>query len=414
MRRAGILLAALCAGIFALQGASAGASQLCDTMRGWLHRGGGPASGLLVVEAESGDVVCGSAVQRQRPLASNTKLFTTATALARLGPRTRIPTRVFADGRIDARGTLHGSLYLKGGGDPTLGTPAFLDSYMPGLGTNLFRLKRRIREAGIERITGRLYADDTIFDRRRGVADSGYATSVYIGPLSGLAFNAGFAGASSASGFSSNPAKLAASKLARSLRAGGVGVPARVALGRTPRGAERVGVVRSPILSRIADLTNVYSNNFFAEQLLKLLGARFGKRGSTPAGAAVVRSFARSLGSGVHAVDGSGLTRSNRASPRQVVDLLLGMREQETGEEFIQDLPLTGAEGTVDDRTVGTAAHRRCRAKTGTISGVSTLSGYCFNASGRVMAFSILMGSVSSLYSAHLYQDRIAAAVASY
>jgi D-alanyl-D-alanine carboxypeptidase/D-alanyl-D-alanine-endopeptidase (penicillin-binding protein 4) len=116
----------------------------------------------------------------------------------------------------------------------------------------------------------------------------------------------------------------------------------------------------------------------------------------------------------VQAVDGSGLTRSNRASPREVVDLLLGMQEEEAGEEFIQDLALTGQEGTVDGRMRGTAAYGRCRTKTGTISGVSNLSGYCFNRSGRVMAFSILMGSVSSTSVAHLYQDRIAGLVAGY
>ena len=51
------------------------------------------------------------------------KLFTTATALSRLGPESRIPTKVLSDGRLDADGVLHGSLYLQGGGDPALGTP---------------------------------------------------------------------------------------------------------------------------------------------------------------------------------------------------------------------------------------------------------------------------------------------------
>lgn len=412
MRRAVILLIASCAAL--LLAAPAQASRVCDQMRGWLSQGGGPASGLLVVEAESGDVVCAKAAGRPRPLASNMKMFTTAAALSKLGPETRIPTKVFADGKVDASGTLHGSLYLQGGGDPTLGTPTFYNGYLGGLGTNVFALKPQIRATGIERITGRLYADDTIFDRRRGVADSGYATSPYIGPLSGLAFNSGFSGSTSASGFSSDPAKLAATKLARSLRSAGVAVPAQVALAPTPLNADRVAIVRSPELTRIVNLTNVYSDNYFAETLIKLLGARFGGAGTTAAGAAVVRSFARSLGSGVNAVDGSGLTRSNRASPRQIVDLLRAMREELVGDEFIQDLALTGVEGTVDDRTHGTAAYRRCRTKTGTISGVSNLSGYCFNASGRVMVFSILMGSVGNLSLAHLTQDRIAGAVASY
>jgi D-alanyl-D-alanine carboxypeptidase/D-alanyl-D-alanine-endopeptidase (penicillin-binding protein 4) len=342
------------------------------------------------------------------------KLFTTATALARLDPDSRIPTKVFADGRVDSGGILHGSLYLQGGGDPALGTPSFYNGYLAGLGTNLFSLVPQVRAAGIRAISGRLYADDTIFDRRRGVADSGYATSPYIGPLSGLAFNSGFSGSTSSSGFSSDSAKLAASKLARALGAAGVAVPPQVALGVAPANAERVALIRSPALSRIVDVTNVYSDNFFAEMLIKLLGARLGGAGTTAAGAAVVEDFARSLGSGVHAVDGSGLTRSNRASPRQVVELLLAMREEPAGDDFIQDLALTGKEGTVDDRMVGTAAYARCRTKTGTLTGVSNLSGYCFNKSGRIMAFSILMGSVADTGYAHLQQDRIAGLVAGY
>jgi len=413
MRRGAILLVVASAALLLLA-ASAQASQTCDRMRGWLQAGGGAASGLIVVEAESGQVVCASAAGTQRPLASNMKLFTTATALSKLGPQTRISTELMGDGRLDAAGTFHGSLYLKGGGDPALGTPAFYNSYLAGLGTNLFALKAQARAAGIEAVTGRLYADATIFDRRRGVADSGYATSPYIGPLSGLAFNSGFSGSTSASGFSADPAKLAATKLARALRAGGIAVPTQVALATAPTGAKRLGVVRSPTLTRIVDTTNVYSDNFFAETLIKLLGARFGGAGTTAAGAAVVSAFASSNGSGVHAVDGSGLTRSNHASPRQVADLLLAMRSDPAGEDFVEDLAVTGQEGTVDDRMGGSAAYGRCRVKTGTLTGVSNLSGYCFNEGGRVMVFSILMGSVGSVSTAHLYQDRIAAAVASY
>jgi D-alanyl-D-alanine carboxypeptidase/D-alanyl-D-alanine-endopeptidase (penicillin-binding protein 4) len=386
----------------------------CDQMRSWLRQGGGSASGLVVVDAETGKTVCAAAPGRQRPLASNMKLFTTSTVLSRLGPETRVPTKVFRDGKIDAHGVLHGSLYLQGGGDPTLGTPSFYDGYLAGLGTNLLALTPQIKAAGITSVTGRLYADDTVFDRLRGVADSGYATSSYIGPLSGLDFNSGFRGSTSSSGFASDPAKLAATTLAGSLRAAGVSIPSQVALRPTPAYAERVGLILSPTLSQIVNTTDVWSDNFFAEMLIKLLGARLGGAGTTAAGAQVVESFARSHGSGVHAVDGSGLTRSNRASPRQVVNLLLAMRHDPAGDEFIQDLALAGHEGTVEDRMHGTAAYGRCRTKTGTITGVSNLSGYCFNRSGRVMAFSILMAGVGNLTLAHLDQDRIAGAVAGY
>jgi D-alanyl-D-alanine carboxypeptidase/D-alanyl-D-alanine-endopeptidase (penicillin-binding protein 4) len=414
MRRSATLFFAVAAAFLLLSTGSAQAGPSCDQMRSWLHQGGGGASGLLVVEAESGTVVCASAPGRPRSLASNMKLFTTSTALSRLGPETRIPTKVFRDGPIDAHGVLHGSLYLQGGGDPALGTPAFYDSYLAGLGTNVFALTPQIKAAGIKSVTGRLYADDTIFDRLRGVADSGYATSPEIGPLSGLDFNSGFRGSTSSSGFASDPAKLAAAKLAASLRANGIGLTPQIALRPTPPNAERVAMVRSPALTRIVNTTDVWSDNFFAEMLIKLLGARLGAAGTTAAGASVVEAFARSHNSGVHAVDGSGLTRSNRASPRQVVNLLLAMREDPVGEDFIQDLALAGHEGTVADRMHGTAAYGRCRTKTGTLTGVSNLSGYCFNKSGRVMVFSVLMNSVGNLSLAHLDQDRIAGAVAGY
>lgn len=414
MKRILLALLVISAGLFLLGAGIAQASASCNQMRSWLRQGGSGASGLVVVDAETGKTVCAASPSRQRPLASNMKLFTTSTALSRLGPETRIPTKVFRDGPIDSRGVLHGSLYLQGGGDPALGTPTFYDSYLAGLGTNLLELTPQIKAAGITSVTGRLYADDTIFDRLRGVADSGYATSSYIGPLSGLDFNSGFRGSTSSSGFASDPAKLAATTLAGSLRSSGIAIPLQVALRPTPAYAERVGVILSPTLDQIVNTTDVWSDNFFAEMLIKLLGARLGGAGTTAAGAQVVAAFAHSHGSGVHAIDGSGLTRTNRASPRQVVNLLLAMRKDPAGDDFIQDLALAGHEGTVEDRMHGTAAYGRCRTKTGTITGVSNLSGYCFNRSGRVMAFSILMAGVGNLTLAHLDQDRIAAAVARY
>ena len=223
-----------------------------------------------------------------------------------------------------------------------------------------------MRRAGIKRVTGRLYADDTIFDRLRGVADSGYATSAEIGPLSGLDFNSGFAGGSS-SHFSSDPAKLAAAKLARALRRAGVRVP--------PQGRARRDARRTPkrwrssaprTLSRIVNITDVYSDNFFAEMLIKLLGADFGSgrddrrrrrggRATTPAAWAPAST----------PVDGSGLTRSNRASPaagrRRCCS---AMREPaRSAKNSSRTSPLAGKKGTVAGRMQGTAAYGRCRAQ---------------------------------------------------
>lgn len=414
MRKSLVPALAACLGLFLALTGTAAAANSCAQMKSWLTAGGGASSGLYVVDAESGEVVCARAADAPRPLASNTKLFTTSAALAKIGPETRIPTKVMTDGTVDAAGVLHGSLYLQGGGDPTLGTPAFYDSYLAGLGTNIFALVPQLKRAGIKQVTGRLYGDETIFDRKRGVLDSDYATSQYIGPLSGLDFNSGFAGNTSAGHFSSNPAKLATQTLDNSLRHSGIKISPTIALGKTPKGAKSVAVIRSHPLNEIVNTTDVYSDNFFAEMLEKLLGARFGGAGTTAAGTNVVEQYAAEMGSEIHQVDGSGLTRSNEASPHEVVDLLLGVRKSEIGEDFIEDLALAGHEGTTAGRMKGTPAYGRCRLKTGTLTGVSNLSGYCFNADGRVMAFSTLMASVGSTEFAHLEQDRIAGAVAGY
>jgi D-alanyl-D-alanine carboxypeptidase/D-alanyl-D-alanine-endopeptidase (penicillin-binding protein 4) len=389
--------------------------KFCKALRTRLVRGGGTASSLFVVDARTGRAVCARAATRQRSLASNMKLFTTATALTRFGPEARISTRVFAEGRIDGNGVLHGSLYLKGGGDPTLGSPAFYDAFHGGLGTDLYALVRQLHgRAGLRKVTGRLYADDTIFDRLRGVADSGYATSPEIGPLSGLEFDSGFAD-SHASRFAPDPARVAATKLVDGLRGSGIAIRRQIALAPVNEDRARaIASVESPTLSAIVNYTDVNSYNFFAEMLIKLIGAHFGAEGSTAAGAAVIEAFAHSKGSGVHAVDGSGLTRSNRASPLQVVRFLEAMLQSRISDQFVSDLALAGHEGTVADRMHGTAADGRCRTKTGTLTGVSNLSGYCFNQDGKVMIFSILMNGVRDLTLAHAEQDRIAAAVAGY
>jgi serine-type D-Ala-D-Ala carboxypeptidase/endopeptidase (penicillin-binding protein 4) len=414
MRKGSIAALAACLGLLLALAGPAAAANSCAQMKSWLKAGGGSQSGLQVVDTETGEVVCASGAETMLPLASNTKLFTTATALSKLGPSSTIPTKVMTDGTIDAEGVLHGSLYLQGGGDPALGTPAFYDSYLAGLGTNIFALVPQLKRAGIKQVTGRLYGDDTIFDRKRGVADSGYATSVYIGPLSGLDFNSGFAGNTSSSHFSSDPAKLATQTLDNSMRHSGIKLSPTIALGKTPADAKSVAVIHSPPISEIVNTTDVYSDNFFAEMLEKLLGARFGGAGTTAAGTKVVEEYAQSLGSDIQQIDGSGLTRTNLASPADVVNLLMGVQKSAIGDEFIQDLALSGKEGTTAGRMKGTAAYGRCRLKTGTLTGVSNLSGYCFNTDGKIMAFSTLMGSVGSTETAHYYQDKIAGAVASY
>jgi serine-type D-Ala-D-Ala carboxypeptidase/endopeptidase (penicillin-binding protein 4) len=394
--------------------ATISSNRICPALRR-LAKSGNSRAGLRVKNLKSGKTVCGLSSTTKRALASNTKIFTTAATLARLGTNHRFRTRVFAGGEVSQRGVLRGNLYLEGGGDPTLGTREFLDRYLAGEGTDIARFAREVKQSGIKTVTGRVWGDDTIFDRRRGVPDSGFATSPWIGPLSGLSFNAGYT-SGAMTRFSSDPGKLAARTLARELRKQGVSVRKEIAMGKTPakfkRKANLVSQVRSPDMTWMARVTNLNSNNFFAEMLHKGLGAAERKAGTTSAGAKVVARYAAALGSAIDNADGSGLTYGNMSSPANVVKLLSRVRGKKFGDPFVASLPVAGVDGTLANRMRGSAAQGNCHAKTGTLTGVSALSGYCFNKSGRKFAFSILMNGVYDLGAAHRGQDKIAALIA--
>ena len=155
------------------------------------------------------------------------------------------------------------------------------------------------------------------------------------------------------------------------------------------------------------------SNNFFAEMLLKRLAATTGKRGTRDRGALLVEEFARDTGTIVNASDGSGLSRKNRVSPEHVGRLLVEVAGDADDAAALRDsLPVAGREGTLADRMRGTAAEGNCAAKTGTLDGVTALSGYC-DAGTRTLAFSILMNDVN-VDAGRRAQDEIAAAIARY
>jgi serine-type D-Ala-D-Ala carboxypeptidase/endopeptidase (penicillin-binding protein 4) len=371
------------------------------------------ASGAWVYDGEAGEVIFGKRSAKGRIPASNMKVFTTAAAFTRFGATGKLETQIWQKGQVQG-GVLKGNLFLVGGGDPSLATGGF-GRRTHGVFTSLAPLATQVRAAGISKVTGRLYADDSIFDHKRGVVDSHGRTSPFIGPLSGLDFNSGHT--SSGGGFSPDPARTAAASMLSSLRGAGVRVSKGVKLKRLPRGSSvvQLGAVSSPGMAKLIRETDLYSNNHWAEMLLKGLGARFRGKGTTRAGAAVVRGFLGTLGiTAVHQVDGSGLSRPNRAAPAALGALLNGMLANPDADQFEQALPLAGVEGTLRKRMRGTAAAAHCRAKTGTLHDVSALSGYCFNGGSRVMVFSILMNSVRSVVAAQRIQDRMVAAIASY
>ena len=187
--------------------------------------------------------------------------------------------------------------------------------------------------------------------------------------------------------------------------------PARI--GIAPEGAVLLGEWASPRMSVIVKNTNRPSDNYMAETLLKALGADYGGGGTTAAGVAVARVHAAEYGAEPTMVDGSGLSRRNFTTPRDVVELLAGMDQGELAEPMLISLAVAGQSGTLVDRMRGTAAQGRCRAKTGTLDGVSNLAGICHSRSGARTAFAILMSNIS-VWRAHPLQNKMAAALARY
>jgi D-alanyl-D-alanine carboxypeptidase/D-alanyl-D-alanine-endopeptidase (penicillin-binding protein 4) len=393
--------------------AAAGTESQLRTSLDRSMRSAGAASGALVVDLGDGRTLYSRAADTPRVPASNEKLYTTSTALARFGPSGRLLTRVLGDGQLDDAGVYRGNLYLRGGGDPTFGSDAF-NRRAYGTGASVTELAAAVQAAGVTRVTGFVYGDETYFDGLRGGPDSGFAFSIYIGaPLSALAFNRGLAN-SQGSAIQRRPARYAAERLLRALRAEGVSVSRGAAERAAPGAAREVATVSSPPMATLARLTNVSSDNFFAEMLLKSIGGRFGTRGSTAGGATAVMSWLRENAIGARVSDGSGLSRRNRTTPRQVVRLLDHMdRTEELAVPFRGSLAVGCRSGTLAGRMCGTRASGRCRGKTGTLTGVSALSGYCDVGGERVIAFSILMNGVSA-GGARSLQDRMAAAIASY
>ena len=349
---------------------------------------------------------------KRRILASNTKLFTTAAYLAKFGPEHRLRTRVWASGKRTGKDqrVLDGRIVLVGDGDPALSNRSFARRHgLPH--TPMKPLARAVKRAGILRVNGGIRADDTIFDRKRSVPQTGITGGPYLSPLSGLSFDSGYDGGR----FASDPARVAGKRLKQALRNVGVKVLGRVTIGRSPaRLRERppLGEVQSPGTLALLAETNKPSNNFFAEMLLKRLGAKSGTRATTKRGAARAERFAKSVGSGVRMENGSGLSRRNVASARQVGKLLVAMyRRSELWPTWFESLAIAGRDGTLASRMRGTAAEGRCRGKTGTINGVSALSGYCEAGRGGLVAFSILMQTANTT-AARYAQDRMVAAIA--
>ncbi len=406
-----VLLAGTAAAAGAQPTSSAGAR--CPKHSGRASVRPGPQSGAYVLDLTTGQVLFSQAANTGRLPASVEKLYTTSTALLRLGPTTTFGTSLLGTGSRDPDGVWNGTLYLEGGGDPTFGSVGF-DQAWYGTGATMRTLiANLLRSTGITAVDGRIVGDESYWDSRRGTPATGFQRSSEVeGELSALAFDRGYTN-NQGTAFQFHPALYAAQQLAGGLRAFGIKLPGiRISTGRTPSDATPLASVHSPPLSTLIQLTNTPSDNYLAESLLKDIGARLGGAGTTAAGAAVVRAELLSkFGIDPRLDDGSGLSRYDLTTPAQVVTVLKGMA---TNSVFVNSLALMGQTGTLQDEGLGTIAQNNCRGKTGTLHDVANLAGYCEARDGDTLAFAFLANGLGDPDYVHEVEASMAAAVAKY
>jgi serine-type D-Ala-D-Ala carboxypeptidase/endopeptidase (penicillin-binding protein 4) len=368
-----------------------------------LHNRLGASAGAYVVDLTDGSVLYSHRDALALAPASNEKLFVTSAALMKFGPAGTLTTSLEATpgASVDDDGVLHGDVYLVGGGDPTLGD------------AGLSALADQLAAGGVTKIDGAVIGDESAFDTLRGGPDSAYRPDSDLGGwLTALSWRHGRAG-------STGPARAAATKLAAMLKARKLtytkkpraGSLSAVAGGGVAANPEPLATLNSPQVRSLIQLTNVPSENFYAEMLVKALGAHYGGGGSTAAGLGVVRDVLAGFGVHPKLVDGSGLSRADKTTARQVVRLLERMDGQDVAATWRASLPLAGKSGTLRTRMRGTAASGRCAAKTGSLIGVSALSGYCTTTGGQNVAFSFIENRVCSSC-AKKVEDRMVSAIA--
>jgi serine-type D-Ala-D-Ala carboxypeptidase/endopeptidase (penicillin-binding protein 4) len=354
-------------------------------------------TGAIVLDLQTGGTLFAHNARLSLEPASNEKLATTYGALTALGPSFRIETDVLGEGRQEGA-TWRGNLVLKGYGDPALSF------------AQLNSLARQVAADGIRHVSGRIVGDESWFDTRR--TGAGWKPDFYLHQspaLSALIVNRGWTGRFE----TTRPALMAALAFRRDLRHAGVGVHGGTVIGVASAQAAPIADVESAPLSALVRHMDVVSDNFYAEMLLKEVGAVQGSGGSAPAGLAVERRLLRAAGvplDGVRMADGSGLSALDRWTPSDLAALLRTMwLNSDLRPYLVSALPVAGETGTLEHRMRRRPAHGLVRAKTGTTEIASALSGFA----GDRYVFSILEnGSPVRTLSAEASQNRFAQVLA--
>jgi serine-type D-Ala-D-Ala carboxypeptidase/endopeptidase (penicillin-binding protein 4) len=369
----------------------------------------GPGTGIAIYDETRDRLIYRRAPLAELKPASNMKLTTTAAALGVIGSGTRLTTNVYMTGSLTG-GTLTGSLWLVGGGDPSLSTGKFAKKAYGGVAGHITDLAAAVRAAGITHVTGRVFGDESLFDsvRTGPLWKASYWRD--CPPISALSVNKSLHAFGLPYSYPS-PAQRAAEVLRGALAARGVLADHDPRVYPMPSTATFVASEPSPRMYRLVLQMNRPSDNFFAEVLNKRIATEAGRAGTTYNGRRATRAYLESLGidlTGSKLYDGSGLSTGDRLSARQILAVLRRASFQSYAGAFRNSLPVAGVNGTLSHRMRTGPAYGNAQAKTGTLDDASTLSGYVRTANGHQIVFSILINRKKlDIDAARALQDRI-------
>lgn len=352
----------------------------------------GATTGVVVADALTGEVLATHLPDEARTPASTAKILTAVAALSTLDPASTLPTRVVAGEAAD-------ELVLVGGGDMMLAAGAGDPSAVLGH-AGLADLAQQVAKDLVLRGTTsvRLRVDDTLFSGATIAPgwSPGDVNLGYVAPVTPLAVNhARTTDNLDLSPRYPDPSLQAARQFADRLGELGIAVSGSPTRAAAPADARVLGEVRSAPLADLVHFTLTTSDNTEAEVLGRLVALAQGLPASFAGATQGVLHAVATLGidtSDVRLGDCSGLAKGSSVPPRQLVDVIRlvldgehpALRDVEVG------LPIAGLTGTLADRFTASPARGEVRAKTGSLTGVTSLAGTLVTDEGRLLAFAVM------------------------
>ena len=342
--------------------------------------------------------------------ASNTKLFTTATALETMGGDHLLSTKILAEDTELSDGIIEGNIYIKGFGNPLFSSE------------DLEQLVNQLCQSGLRKVTGNVVGDDTYFDNVYSRDDwiSEERANVKLPPISAIVIdrNRTVVVKKRKGRYKNyfvnidNPPLFTAKKLKEILISHGVEVVGKSISGKATDNTQTL-VESSIELRELLKEINKHSDNFYAECLFKTLGSvSSGQQGNSFFSTQAILNYIEDnsiYSTGTTIVDGSGISRFDQVTAGALVGLLEKVYFNiKQFDDFFNSLSIAGVDGTLHKRMVGTSAENNFRGKTGTLNGVSSLAGYVTTADNDdlivCMMFEFTSGGASKYKK---IQDRI-------